>query len=202
MEGLDDELPDGFEALVEVNHEAEEMAVGTLLEFSEWRYSDPDINATGNELSFDEWLCEFRPESRDDFLMVLPLYHLYQRSGEVIPKVQATPDPWLDAMLKNTRGMLLWTQQWIELFRVISNIDRQGASRLFRDYMRSCPDASVALNQTRYFATGQSLMQIIKERSPSRLPFGSPDYLVGDWLHQYWGCSEPTGEVLPSFIIT
>lgn len=193
MEGLGDDLPRGFEAIVEMDHENGATTFGTLLDYSEWFDPELDIAVSENELAFCQWLHEFRPECRDDFLMALPLYYLYQHSGEVMPRLRPTPDPWLDAMLKNTRGMLFWTSQWVELLGVISNIGQQGACRLIKDYMLSRPNASVVLEQIRYFATGQSFLQIIEDRSPTQLPVGSPDYLVGDWLHRKLGHSEPAG---------
>ena len=186
MEKLDDELPCGFEAIVGMRQEVSDWKLGSLLDFSEWFWPEQEIHAAKNGLSFDQWLLEFHPAGRDDFLMALPLYYLYQHSGTVIPRVLATPDPWLDAMLNSTRGMLLWTSQWVELLRVIGNIGEQGACRLIKDYMLGRPNASLVLEQIRYFAAGQSFMQIIEERSPTRRPVGSPDYVAADWLHQNW----------------
>ncbi len=186
MEKLDDELPHGFEAIMGMRQEDGELNSGPLLDFSEWFWTEQEIHAAKNGLSFDQWLLEFHPAGRDDFLMALPLYYLYQHSGTVIPRVLATPDPWLDAMLNSTRGMLLWTSQWVDLLRVIGNIGEQGACRLIKDYMLGRPNASVVLEQIRYFAAGLSFMQIIEERSPTRRPVGSPDYVAADWLQQNW----------------
>ena len=185
MVGLDDKLPRGFEAIVVIGQDGGELTIGALLDFSEWYEPDQEIAATKDRLSFDQWLLEYRPTGRDDCLMALPLYYLYQQTGVVVPTVRAEPDPWLDGLLQNTRGMLFWSHQWIELVRVISNISVPAAHRMIRDYQLGRPEAAVALDQIRYLATQQNLTQIINERSPIWGSFGSPDYIVGDWLHQY-----------------
>ncbi len=185
MEGLDDKLPRGFEAIVAIDRDDGELTIAALLDFSEWYEPEQEIAAAKDRLSVDQWLLEFRPTGRDDCLMALPLYYLYQHTGVVVPTVQATPDPWLDGLLHGTRGMLFWSHQWIELVRVIGNISLPAAHRMVRDYQWGRPDAAVALNQMRYRASGQSLAQIIEERSPTGSSFGSPDYVAGDWLHQY-----------------
>jgi hypothetical protein len=184
MSGLGESLPRGFDAIVEFRQDGESN-IGALLDFSEWHEPDQGIAATKDRLSFDQWLLEYRPTGRDDCLMALPLYYLYQRTGVVAPTVRAVPDPWLDGLLQNTRGMLFWSYQWIEVVRLIHNISVPAAHRLIRDYQLGFPDADVALNQKRYLATGQTLVQIINERSPARGAFGSPDFFAGDWLHGY-----------------
>jgi hypothetical protein len=184
MGSLGESLPRGFDAIVEFRQDGESN-IGALLDFSEWYEPDEEIAATKGRLSFDQWLLEYRPTGRDDCLMALPLYYLYQHTGVVVPTVRAVPDLWLDGLLQNTRGMLFWSHQWIELVRLISDLSVPAAHRLIRDYQLGRPDADVALNQKRYLATGQSLVQIIDERSPVRGAFGSPDFVVGDWLHGY-----------------
>lgn len=181
-----DELPHGIEALVGVRESDEAGAFGTVLDFSELDEYPAGVTATDGQLTFDEWLRAFRPVSRDDFLMALPFYHLYRHTGEVVPAIQATPDAWLDGVLKSTRAMLFWTAQWIEVFRVVGNMGQQEALQLLRAYQLGRPDAAATLEELRYLATGQSLMEIINERSPTGTAFGSPDYIAGDWLHQYW----------------
>lgn len=178
--------PRGIEALIGLRASDQAGAFGTVLDFAELDDHRAGYTAAAGELIFDAWLREFQPVSRDDFLMALPLYYLYRRTCEVAPAIQATPDPWLDGALKSTRGMLFWTAQWIEVIRVIGNTGRQEALQVLRAYQLGRPDAAATLEELRYLATGQSLMEIINERSPTRAPFGSPDYIAGDWLYQYW----------------
>lgn len=180
------ELPHGIEALIGVRESDEADTFGTVLDFGEFEQDQADAKAPDGQLTFDAWLREFRPAGREDFLMALPLYRLYQQTGEVVRAVQATPDPWLEGLLNGTRGMLFWSAQWLEVFRVIGDMDRHEALRLLRAYQLDRPNVATVLGQLRYSATGQSLVQIIEERSPTGAPFGSPDYIAGDWLHHYW----------------
>lgn len=176
----------GIEAFIGLLSTDQPEAFGTVLDFAELEDHRAGDTADAGKLTFDEWLREFRPVGRDDFLMALPLYHLYRDTGGLLPTIQAIPDPWLDAVLANTRGMLFWTAQWLEVIRVAGDVGRQEALQLLRAYQLGQSDTQAALEQLRYFATGQSLMQIITERSPTGAPFGSPDYLAGHWLHQHW----------------
>ncbi len=183
MDELDEALPLRFEALVEARHKDGETAFGTLLDFSE--SFDPE--ADEHALSFVEWLPRFKPEGRDDFLMALPLYRAYGNTGKIFPARSLTPDPWLDAMLGSTRGMLVWTGQWIELISAICGVDRGRAYILLRGYLYQGDSiANRALNKARYVGTGQTVEQIIAERSLGQHPWGNPDYPAGDWLYRHW----------------
>jgi hypothetical protein len=179
-----DEIPVRFDALIEMRYENNgEMKLGALLDFDESFAPEPDFP----ELSFVEWLNKFRPESLGDFYMAQPLYSWYRHTGMEIPKLITTPDVWLDAMFKNTRGLLFWSDQWNELFRSVGIFDQRISFRLIRGYMTRQSNAIAAIEQLTYFPTGQSLMDIIKERNPGGGGYGiSPGYLVGDWLHRYW----------------
>ncbi len=191
IEALGDSVPRGIEATVEMIHENGAMTIGPVVHYGEWDEPEDDIAVSLDKLTFGQWLHEFRPEGRDDFVMAQSLYsfYLYQGSGEIFPKIQVTPDPWLDAMLKSTRGLLFWRPQWIELCRMVGNLGPDESWRLYRDYACRRPNASGALDQIRYLATDQSLMQIFEERCPGLGLRGWPDYVTGDWLHQYWmGC--------------
>lgn len=187
MEERHDEQAMRCEALVSMRNEQGCHGIfDDLLDFSESFVGEPDKPDNETELSVDEWLREFRPENRNDFLMALPLYGQYRETGEVLRVIDAKPDPWLDAFLKDTRGMLFWMQQWVELFRIVGDIGRREAQSLVQGYLLDRQDALVRIKKIRYASTGSSLMQIIKERRVASGPFGAPDYLAGDWLQQYW----------------
>jgi len=183
MDKLGEAPPRRFDALVEARHKDSETEFGTLLDFSESFTPEADEPT----LSFVEWLPRFKPESRDDFLMALPLYRAYGNTGEIVPARNPTSDPWLDAMLGNTRGMLVWTGQWMELIGAICGVDRGRAYLLLRGYLYlDDPIATRALNRARYVGTGQTVAQIIEERRLGQHPWGNPDYPVGDWLYRHW----------------
>lgn len=197
MEALDDGLPYRYEALVEIAQDSGEIKLGTLLNFYESFDPEPDTPA----LTFVDWLPRFRPEGRDDFLMALPLYELYRYSGTILPVIRPTPDPWLDAMLGRTRGMLFWRQQYVELVRLSGGMDHGRATQLIQDYVKRLPGAVSALEQIRYAATDQNVMQIITERSSDFGPHGTPDYLATDWLRRHWAAwpvkTMPSNRSLP-----
>ncbi len=92
------------------------------------------------------------------------------------------PAPWLDAILKNTRGMLFWHARWIELVRIVVGLSQPQAWQLIQSHLQLRPNAVPALQQTHYSGAGQHMMQIIEERSPGLAPRSAPDYLAGHWL--------------------
>lgn len=194
MEGCADNQPSCVEALVEVRSENDNMSLGTLLDFNEW-YGHEALDSSNlnglpkeDELSFDEWMKTFRPVSRDDFLMALPLYNWYRNTGVVLPEVEVTQAPWLDAFLASTRGILLWKHQWLELLRLSGCPGGwSGAERLFRHFLGRRVTAADTLRQLIFPPTGQTAMQVIEERSLADTCFGSPDYLAGEWLNKYYG---------------
>ena len=180
MESACASIPCHFETLVELLPNGREPEIGALLDV--WELSELPVAET---LSFEKWLREFQPKSRDDCLMALPLYRYYRLSGLTFSTTQTTPDPWLDAMLRSTRGMLLWRYQWTELIRMAGGTTVQVATQLISDYLLKLKGAASSLRNIHYPVTGQSLIQIIKERSPGQMPIGNPDYLTGEWLHKY-----------------
>lgn len=173
-------IPRHFEALVELPPEAGGEGVGALLDI--WQFGE---RGAGKILSFAEWINKFRPVSRDDWLMALPLYRHYRIHGRVISTVQATPDPWLDAMLRSTRGMLIWRHQWIEFIRMAGDTGTKAATQMVMDCVMNRPSAYDLFRRKIYSATGQTMMQIIEERGHDLQLIGHPDYLTGEWLHRY-----------------
>jgi hypothetical protein len=89
-------------------------------------------------------------------------------------------------MLKSTRGMLFWKTQWIELVRIVGRSSAQHTWELVKGFQFGDSNAVSALAEMRYAGTGQSLLEIIRERSPGSGPMGMPDYLAGEWLHRHW----------------
>lgn len=146
-------------------------------------YRTPFIDLATARRTFSDWLIRFKPITRQDYMLVLPLYRICSREEIFeISKTSPTPDPWLDSMLRESRGMLLWTHQWAEFLRMGCgfnslkvaeflfeiNLGRLKACELFRGYV--------------YEPTGQTLEDIFNERSPFPIPIGHQDHLTGDWL--------------------
>lgn len=181
------DLPDYFEAMVEIRQPSTETKIVALLDYCEGQRWVSDIEG---RLSFMEWLKAFKPLNRHECAMALPLYHDYRLDGIIVPIVQPTPDTWLDAFLKDTRGILFWRDQLVELIRMVTgkgDLTNRIAKALRTKNANTLPDAMDALRKARYFGTGQSLLEIIDERSVRGVDsyWGTPDYIVGDWLLQY-----------------
>lgn len=183
----DEGVPCCVDALVEVHRRKDRLEFGTLLEFQEYWCNSPDDYPPprADDLTFGEWVRNFQPKGRDDFMMAMTLYRRYRNTGEVIPRINATLDPWLDAFLASTRGILLWTHQWTELLRISGHRAKEAMTLLY-DYINGREDAIAKFNDLTYPITGQTVMQIVKERSLDGNCFGNPDYLVGDWLYKYY----------------
>lgn len=156
-----------------------------VLDYSEFDDSDPLIQYSGEMLQFKDWLQVFHPQTWDDYLMAYPLYcrykGLYESHREPLPSVSKVSDPWLQAFLKRTRGMLIWRSQKQELARVVTG-SRREAERLISGYYRRQPDAIEELGQLRYEAEGSTLIEIIEMLQPDEWLFGEPDYLIAECL--------------------
>lgn len=181
-----------FRTLVEARSTLRGLDVVTVLDHvEEWSVSE-DADESEGKFGFEDWLKIFLPSSRDDYLMALPLYRWYRDGyfgGRPLPDIHPIPDPWLDAMFGGTRGMLVWRNQLDELISVVSaGCNRNlSYSELLRGYLLQKPEALDCLKHIHYAATGQSLLGIIRERSPVyRSISGSPDYLTGTWLQRYF----------------
>lgn len=185
LEETPDYQPILAEALVEAHFDNDEVKFGALLDYMEW-FDEYNIN--NEELSIKDWMGAFQPVSRDDFLMALPLYRWHRATGKVVQKIQPTPDPWLDAMLAPTRGILLWYRsQWLELIRMSGcEGGLVGAADLLNHYIMGRKWAPEKLGRLIYPPTGQSVMEIIKERSLDGYLLGCPDFVAGDWLYRYY----------------
>lgn len=159
----------------EINYETR---IIELLDFGE------DLLISRDKIQFEEWLNNFLPKCRDDFMLAVPLYYWYLYNDGVVPTVDAPHDPWLRAFLSPTRGLLFWLDQWRHLLRV-SGVPRQEVDMLINGYQRDHIEAWNRLENTCYPKTQQSIMELIREHGleGNLQPFGK-DYITGEWLYK------------------
>lgn len=163
-------------------------AIGKVICLHE-SYRTPFVDAVANKRTFRDWMIQFRPRTRQECALALPLYSMCRREEDFrVPRISPTPDPWLDSMLRDTRGMLLWTHHWQEFLRIACgfsarevaecmykiNLGRLKAVELFRAHV--------------YEPTGLNLDQVFNERSPFPTPIGHQDHLTGDWIWDHLAC--------------
>lgn len=158
--------------------------LGEVIHLSE-SYRMPFVDAVAKKRTFGDWLVQFQPVTREDYRLTLPLYSMCRNEKIFgVPTVSPTPDRWLDSMLRDTRGMLLWTHQWEELLRVASDFPSYKVAEVMREIKLGRPKAAEMLEAYTYEPTGQTLAEILAERSPFSIPIGHQDHLTGDWLWQ------------------
>lgn len=136
--------------------------------------------------SFDEWVAQFNPRTMGDWLMVPKLFLMHLRTGRNLPALTATPDPWIDALLSESRGMLMWSYQFIEMIRMIADVGITEATKIHSRYLMMQLKHREMLEKIYYESTDQTLMQIFRERTVGMQHLGSPDYLFADWLSTHY----------------
>ncbi|MDD2934635.1 MAG: hypothetical protein PHO76_12190 [Methylotenera sp.] len=159
-----------------------------LLAYEELDYSITSETAYPSEgfTGFHEWVTQFNPTSWGDWLMLPKLYLMHLRTGKELPTLTATPDPWVDAVLRESRGMLMWSNQFIEITRMIANVSLTEANQMRSSWVLREPDNKDKLSNIHYPPSQQTLLQILEERMVGMEYLGSPDYFFADWLIRYY----------------
>lgn len=180
-------IPNGIWALIACERCDGATTTAVLLDFVEldfWLISEttpPFEGITG----FTEWMALFNPISWGDWLIAPKLYQMHLRTGENLPALVATPDPWIDAVLRDSRGMLMWTHQFIQIIRLIGNVGITQASVIHSSWLLRKPGWERLLEKI-YPPTKQTLLQIFEERTIGMQSLGSPDYILADWLSTHF----------------
>jgi hypothetical protein len=160
-----------------------ELKVDQLLDFEEF-YSEIShpLPSFGEVSSFEEWVSMFNPVTRGDWLMAPKLFksHLLYRIKH--NELTATPCLWIDAMLRESRGWLIWSYQAIEVIRLTANVGRSKATEMYFNYCANRSDWETDFEEVKSFATELTLRQIFEERVEFKYVLGCPDYFVSDWL--------------------
>ena len=189
-----DNIPEGVWAMVGCEKTDGVVSNLVLLAFVELDFEDIAETTLPFEgvKSFDEWVAQFNPKTMGDWLMVPKLYLMHLRTGKNLPALIATPDPWIDAVLCETRGMLMWSFQFVEIARMIANISIVEANQMRTDWVMMKPEIKETLGNINYPPTKQTLLQILEVRTVGMQHLGSPDYFFADWLSRHY---HPTKQI-------
>jgi hypothetical protein len=155
-----------------------------LLAYEELDYSITSETAHPSEgvTGFNQWVTQFNPTTWGDWLMVPKLYLMHLRNGKYISALTATPDPWIDAVLRESRGMLMWSYQFVEIIRMIADISITEATKMRLSWILREAGIKEILENIHYPPTQQTLLQILEERMVGMEYLGSPDYFFAGWL--------------------
>ena len=179
-------IPDGIWALT-ANKPSDGAMNSVLLSFAELDFGEIAETTLPFEgvSSFDGWVTHFNPKTMGDWLMVPKLFLIHLRTGRNLPALTATPDPWIDAVLCESRGMLMWSHQFIEIIRMIADVGITEATKIHSRYIMMRLKHREMLEKIYYQPTNQTLMQIFRERTVGMQHLGSPDYFLADWLSNH-----------------
>lgn len=160
----EEKIPSGVWALIACERETSAMNASVLLDFMDLDFDDvPDAAKNFDGImSFTEWVAFFNPQTWGDWLMVPKLFKLYLHSRQNLPALAATPDPWLDALLRESREILIWTHQLIQIIRMIADVSITEATKITTCVLMKKPGWEKLLGNI-YPPTKQSLLQIFEE---------------------------------------
>jgi hypothetical protein len=183
----EEKIPSGVWALIACEQETGAMNASMLLDFMELDFDNLPYASKNFDgiINFTEWVAHFSPKSWGDWLMVPKLFKLHLRSRENMPALAAAPDIWLNAVLRESRGILMWTYQLIQIIRMIADVGITEATKITTCVLMRNPGWEKLL-ETIYPPTKQSLLQIFEERTVGMQCLGSPDYLLADWLSNHF----------------
>lgn len=170
------------------------MTNSVLLAFEELDFGiiTESVSSFENITGFNKWVMQFNPTSWGDCLMVPKLYLMHLRIGRNQPALVATPDPWIDAVLRESRGMLMWSYQFIEITRMIADVSITEANQMRSSWVLREPDNKDKLSNIHYPPSQQTLLQILEERMVGMECLGSPDYFFADWLSKHYEVNRTT----------
>lgn len=185
------EIPDGIWALIACELVEGAITTNTLISFEELDFGLFPATTTPFEgiTSFNEWVVNFKPDSWGDWLMVPKLYLMHLRTRQNLPALAATPDPWIDAVLHESRGVLMWSNQFSDICRVIEGIDNTKIAKIRRICSLSNPEWQDTLRSIHYSPTNQTLLDIFEERTLGieyMRHVGYRDYIFATWLSNHF----------------
>jgi len=171
--------PDRVEIIFSIDSD---RRIDRVVDFRE-SYRTPFVDAVSEKVTFKDWWAAFRPVTREDHRLALPLYGMCRNHG-VYWAVGCSihTDPWLDSLLFETRGMLLWTHHWEEVLRYAAGLKPTQVAEVMHEVRLGRARAREFLQSLVYEPTGQNLHGILRQRSPFEIPIGRVDHVVGDWF--------------------
>lgn len=181
-------IPESILAIIGCKKTAGSVSNLVLLAYEELDYSiNSEISHKPEGVTgFNEWVAQFNPTSWGDWLMVPKLYLMHLRTGKNLPALTATPDPWIDAVLRESRGRLMWSYQFAEITRMIADVSITEANQMRSSWVMRKPEITVTLGNIHYPPTQQTLLKILEERMVGMECLGSPDYFFADWLSKHY----------------
>ncbi|MDO9393921.1 MAG: hypothetical protein Q7T42_08130 [Methylotenera sp.] len=181
-------IPESVWAMIACEKTAGSVSNLVLLAYEELDYSIASETAHPPESAtdFDEWVAQFNPTSWGDWLMVPKLYLMHLRTGKNLLALTTTTDPWIDAVLRESRGMLMWSYQFIEITRMIAYVSITESNQMRTDWVMMKPEIKEMLGNFHYLPSRQTLLQILEERTVGMECLGSPDYFFADWLSKHY----------------
>lgn len=185
------EIPDGIWALIACELVEGAITSTRLISFEELDFGEFSVTTTPFEgiTSFNEWVVNFKPDSCGDWLMVPKLYLMHLRTRQNLPALAATPDPWIDAVLHESRGILMWSNQFTDICRMIEGIDNTKITKIRRICSLSNPEWQDTLRSIHYSPTNQTLLDIFEERTLGieyMRHVGYRDYIFATWLSNHF----------------
>lgn len=184
--GRAENIPKGVWAMIGCEKTVSGVSNLVLLAFAELDFEEDAKTTFKVASSFDEWVTQFCPETMGDWLIVPKLFLMHLRTGRNLPALTATPDPWIDAVLRESRGMLMWSYQFIEMIRMIGDVGITEATKIHSRYLMMQLKHREILEKIYYSPTNQTLMHIFRERTVGMLHLGSPNYFFADWLSKHY----------------
>ena len=180
-------IPESVWAMIDCEKTAGSVSNLVLLAYEELDYSITSETSRPPEgiTGFNEWGTQFNPTTWGDWLMVPKLYLMHLRTGKNLPALVAIPDPWIDAALRESRGMLMWSYQFIEITRMIADVSITEANQMRSSWVLREPGIRETLGNIHYPPTKKTLLQILEERMVGMECLGSPDYFFADWLSKH-----------------
>lgn len=178
----------GIWALVVCENADEDATNGSVIGYEEYDDFTETFNAA---MSFRDWVSIFNPNTQEDWLMVPKLFRLYLLTGKNLPALVATPDTWIDAFLRESRGMLMWTHQFIEMVRMIAGVSLIEATKIQTKYSIRERGWEKLFTHI-YPPTNQTLLQIVEERTVGMKFLGRPHHLLAYELSQHLCAAQPS----------
>ncbi|MDP3308829.1 hypothetical protein [Methylotenera sp.] len=181
-------IPESVWAMIGCEKTAGSVSNLVLLAYEELDYSITSETSHPPEgvTDFNEWVARFNPTSWGDWLMVPKLYLMHLKTGKSLPALTATPDPWIDAVLRESRGVLMWSYQFIEITRMIADVSITEAAKMRLSWVLREREIKETLGNIHYPPTQQTLLKILEERLVGMQYLGSPDYFFADWLSKHY----------------
>ncbi len=189
-DGTTVEISNGIWALI-----ACELVDGAITTTDLIAFAELDLGSISGTSSFDgitgfnEWVAHFNPLFWGDWLMIPKLYLMHLRTGRNLPTLTATPDLLIDAVLRESMGILMWSNQFTDICRMIEGVGSTEIAKIRRVLSTADRDWQDTLRSINYSPTNQTLLEIFEERTLGieyLQHVGHRDYMFANWLSNHF----------------